>query len=256
MQKDDYPNEDELVLCTVTSVQFHSVFCKLDEYGKSGLIHISEVAPGRIRNIREFVEDGKKVVCKVLRVNKEKGHIDLSLRRVNEAQKRQKLNAVKQEQLVGKILEHVAKTTTEKIESLRNNLIEKTSEKYQSIFAVFEAVAKGELKLDSVMPKKIAEVLTAVIQQRIKPPEARISGEITISTTASDGIEKVKMLLAKPEGTTVYPIIKYLGAGKYLMSVTSEDYKKAEKIMKTAVDHILDEAKKNKITAEYERVEK
>src|SRR3989338_5359313 len=79
LKKEGFPEEDELVMCTVTQVQFHSVFVILDEYDKGGMIHISEVSPGRIRNIRDFVREGKKVVCKVLRVNKEKGHIDLSL---------------------------------------------------------------------------------------------------------------------------------------------------------------------------------
>ncbi|MEK6948847.1 MAG: S1 RNA-binding domain-containing protein, partial [Nanoarchaeota archaeon] len=58
LQKKGFPQEDELVLCTVTKVEFHSVFVTLDEYGKGGMIHISEVSPGRIRNIRDFVREG------------------------------------------------------------------------------------------------------------------------------------------------------------------------------------------------------
>src|SRR3989338_3106883 len=105
LEKKGFPAEEELVLCTVTNVQFHSVFVTLDEYNsRTGMIHISEVAPGRIRNIRDFVIEGKKVVCKVLRINQEKGHIDLSLRRVNESQKQLKLNEIKQEQFAENIL--------------------------------------------------------------------------------------------------------------------------------------------------------
>ena len=96
--KDGFPEENEAVMCTVTSVQYNSVFCTLDEYGKSGMIHISEVAPGRIRNIRDYVIEGKKVVCKVLRTDLERGHIDLSLRRVSEGQRRNLNMLLKQEQ--------------------------------------------------------------------------------------------------------------------------------------------------------------
>ena len=91
LKKEGFPEEDELVICTVTSVHHSSVFTNLDEYGRTGLIHISEISPGRIRNIRDYVVEGKKVVCKVLRVDKEKGHIDLSLRRVKEMQKKNKV---------------------------------------------------------------------------------------------------------------------------------------------------------------------
>jgi len=66
LKKTGFPEDEELVLCTVTGINPHSVFCTLDEYGgRTGMIHISEVAPGRIRNIREYVTKGKKVVCKV-----------------------------------------------------------------------------------------------------------------------------------------------------------------------------------------------
>ena len=40
--------EGKLSLCTVTKIHFHSVFVNMDEYGRTGLIHISEVSPGRI----------------------------------------------------------------------------------------------------------------------------------------------------------------------------------------------------------------
>src|SRR3990172_8630025 len=107
-KKQGYPQEDELVLCTVTSVQHHSVFANLDEYGKTGMIHISEVSPGRIRNIRDYVKEGKVVVCKVLRVYLERQQIDLSLRRVGESQRRQKVDQMKQEVKAEKILEMIA----------------------------------------------------------------------------------------------------------------------------------------------------
>src|SRR3990167_8225509 len=109
LKKEGFPEEDELVLCTVTKIFHNGVFVDLDEYAKGGMIHISEVSPGRIRNIRDFVVEGKKVVCKVLRVDGEKGHIDLSLRRVNEGQKKIKINEIKMEQRAEKIIEFAAK---------------------------------------------------------------------------------------------------------------------------------------------------
>ena len=117
-KKQGFPEENELVMCTVTKVQYHSVFVNLDEYEKGGMIHISEVSPGRIRNIRDFVKESKKVVCLVLRINKEKGHIDLSLRRVNEGQKRAKVDEIKKEQMAEKILEFVAKKLNKDIKDL------------------------------------------------------------------------------------------------------------------------------------------
>ena len=163
-KKQGFPEDEELVLCTVTAVQYHSVFAKLDEYDTTGLIHISEVAPGRIRNIRDFVVEGKKVVCKVLKVNKEKGHIDLSLRRVNDAQKRQKLNQIKQEQLAERIVENIAKQSKKDFVKLYNEVTDKLFEKYPTLFSAFDDVANDKLKLDKFFDKKLAADLTENIK--------------------------------------------------------------------------------------------
>ena len=107
---EEFPEEGDLVLCTISGIQHHAVFCRLDEYnGRTGMIHISEVVAGRVRNLKEYVKEGQKAVVKVLRVNREKGYIDLSLRRVNEGQRRQKMNQLKQLQLCRKIVSIVAK---------------------------------------------------------------------------------------------------------------------------------------------------
>src|SRR4030043_2126000 len=109
LRREGFPEEGELVLCTVVKIQYHAVTVILDQYyNKQGLIHISEVSAGRIRNIRDFVEENKKVVCKVIRVDPERGHIDLSLRRVNESQRRSKTDLIKQEQKAEKIIEVLA----------------------------------------------------------------------------------------------------------------------------------------------------
>lgn len=254
-KKDGLPQEDELVLCTVTNIQFHSVFVTMDEYGaKTGLIHISEVAPGRIRNMRDFVQEGKKVVCKVLAVNKEKGHVDLSLRRVNETQKRQKLNEVKEQQLAEKIIEHVAKQRGESVLELSSKLNEKLLEQYPNLFTAFIAVSKDEVMLDKVVDKKVAKDLTDAIKARIKPPEVELAGDIFLSSYASNGVVLIREALKQAASKDALPI-KYKGAGTYHLKVKSADYKSAEKIMKEIVDKVDKFADKNKIIFKFERAE-
>jgi translation initiation factor 2 subunit 1 len=254
-KKTGMPQEEELVLCTVTAVQYHSVFCSLDEYGKTGMIHISEVAPGRIRNIRDFVKEGKKVVCKVLRIHPDKGHIDLSLRRVNENQKRQKLNSIKQEQLAEKIIEHAAKQQLKKPEDIAALLSKELVPKYGGLFQAFEAVAQDALDLSKFIDKAMAKDITAAIKQRITPKEVTVDGDLTLLSYAPNGIDEVKEALHKAKDTVGKPKIRYKGAGTYHFSITSDDYKTAEKLLKTAVDAVLETAKAHKMQAEFVRAE-
>jgi len=254
LKKTGFPQSEELVLCTVTGVNPHSVFCTLDEYGgRTGMIHISEVAPGRIRNIREFVQEGKKVVCKVLQINKEKGHIDLSLRRVNQTQKTNKLNQIKQEQLAEKIIEYAAKQTGDSVLTLYNKLAEKLMPEYGTIFAAFEQASQDKLNLETAVDKKVAKLLTDAIKQRIKPPEVKISGDLKLTSYASDGVQEIKDVLAIATKAGVE--VRYLGAGTYHFEVIAEDYKDAEKTLAAAIDPIMEQAKEKDITAEWIRKE-
>src|SRR3989339_284478 len=70
----------DIIMCTVDRIVGSIVFVKIDGTNKEGSITFSEVSPGRIRNIRDFVIPKKKIICKVLRLSGD--HIGLSLRRV------------------------------------------------------------------------------------------------------------------------------------------------------------------------------
>lgn len=231
-QKEGFPEEGELVLCTVNNVQHHSVFVKLDEFGKSGMIHISEISPGRIRNIRDYVVEGKVIVCKVLRVNKEKGHIDLSLRRVSENQKRNKVNETKQEQKAEKIIEFVAKELKINKNELFNQIQEQIFKEYPNLYSCFEEVIYNEKLLSQLgIKKNIEKSLTEVIKQRIKPPEVEIKGKINLISNSSNGIEIVKNILIKIRDKHKI-ILKSVGGGIYSFIINDEDYKSAEKRLK------------------------
>ncbi len=253
LKKEGFPQEEEFVLCTVTNIQYHSVFVQLDEYGRTGLIHISEVSPGRIRNIRDFVKEGKKVVCKVLQINKEKGHIDLSLRRVTEAQKREKLNLIKQEQLAEKIIEQVAKLRGESVLTLYQKSSEKLLAKYPSLFAAFEDVVNGSLDLTTVLDKKLGKDMMDVIKLRMKAPQVKLAGDLSLASYADNGVVLIKELLGNAETEGV--VIRYKGAGNYRWELVAKDYKSAERTLKKVMDAFFHFVEKNKIIANFVRQE-
>ena len=253
-KKQGFPEESELVLCTVTSVQFHSVFVNLDEYGKGGMIHISEVSPGRIRNIRDFVKEGKKIVCKVLRINQEKGYIDLSLRRVNESEKRRKIDDVKKEQNAEKIVELAAGKIGVNTEELYKEISEKIKN-YASLHGFFEEVVKDGGVLEKLdIDKKRLKILGETINQRIKAAEVEITGKLKVATFAPDGVDIIKDSLKKAEEAAKGKIsINYLGSGVYRFMIKAPDYKIAEKIMKAATETAISYMAKQAGTAEFNR---
>lgn len=254
LKKTGFPQDEEFVLCTVTGINPHSVFCTLDEYGgRTGMIHISEIAPGRIKNIKEHVTIGKKIVTKVLQTNQERGHIDLSLRRVSEMQKRAKLNEIKQELLAEKMIEHAAKQQGLSLQQVFDKIAEKLIPEYGTIFFAFEQAAHDKINLEEIIDKKTAKILTDIVKSRIKPPEVRISGTLHLSSYAPNGVQEIKDCLVNITDSGAG--VKYLGAGGYLVEVIAEDYKTAEKKLKAGVENTEKFAKKHDMTFGWERKE-
>ncbi|MEA2037396.1 MAG: translation initiation factor IF-2 subunit alpha [Nanoarchaeota archaeon] len=239
LKKKNFPEEEELTLCTVTKVFHHGVFVDMDEYGKGGMIHISEVSPGRIRNIRDYVKEGKKVVCKVLRIDTEKGHIDLSLRRVNEGQKKGKINEIKQEQKAEKIIEFVAKQFNMDVKKLYEELSSKILEKYDLLHYCFEDIVKGEFSLGGLdIDKEKAEALTKLVMERMKPQEVFVGGELKLRSYMPDGVDVIKNTLKKAvQGGNID--LTYEGGGLYAIRSKANEYKDAEKILEKAVSNAL-----------------
>ncbi|MFH1399509.1 MAG: S1 RNA-binding domain-containing protein [Candidatus Woesearchaeota archaeon] len=231
------PEEGEVVWCTVTQVQHNSVFIKLDEYNIFGLIHISEVSPGRIRNLRDFVKEGKKVVCKILRVNKASQQVDVSLRRVTEVQRRNKVNQIKQEQKAESILEHIAKTLNRDHKQLYIELA-KALPDYEGLYPFFmdivnDAVSIPQLKLDT----KVADELVKVVKQRLKPRKVSIKGTLLLASNAPNGVEIIRDAIKKGMDEKVN--ISYLGAGKFAIEVVAPDYKVAEDVLDKSTNVII-----------------
>lgn len=230
-----FPDETELVSCTITSVQSHSVFVRIEKYGINGMIHISEVAPGRIRNIRDYVVEGKNVICKVLKVNPERGHVDLSLRRVSDSQRRNKINELKKEKLAEKLIEVVASNLDMDKKDLYKRIFDKSAEHFYLLFEGFSEIAKGTFDVkDFKLPKNIAAELKKVIQDRLKPEFVITRGKLSLASYAPDGVEIVKaaLKLAVSAGATV----KYTGGGIFSLSVKAPEYKKAETILENSAD--------------------
>jgi translation initiation factor 2 subunit 1 len=255
-RKSGFPKEGELVLCTVTQILFNSVFVNLDEYDHKAMLHISEVSPGRIRNLRDFVKEGKVIVCVVLRIHTDRGLIDVSLRRVNEGQRRNKLNQIKQEQMAEKIVEVVAKELKMDNLKLYNEITEILFEKYATLFDAFQDIVVNNNSLSKLgIRPEVDKAITDIVKLRIKPQKVNLCAKLTLGCYDSDGVEVVKNVLLDALKAKETVTIKYLGGGNYLLSFTSDDYKSGEKLLETITSQIEKNMKKHNGSFSYQRIE-
>lgn len=74
--------KDEIVEGLVTGIEQYGIFVSLDEY-YSGLIHISEISDGFVKDINNFVNIGETIKAKVLESDDDTFHVKLSIKNMN-----------------------------------------------------------------------------------------------------------------------------------------------------------------------------
>ena len=250
----EMPEQGEIILATITKVMDHGAYVTLDEYDDiQGFLHISEIAPGWIRSVSRFVRDGEKKVLLVKKVNAQRGDIDLSLKQVSKDQKKQKLKEVKKFEKGKTLLQNVqekAKLTDEEIEKLEDNIYSK----FDSVYDAFISI--GRNGIDSVKDLKLAKKTATIIEDicsKIKLPSVEIRGIMEITNNQSNGVEIIKKTLLdiiKKDSTID---ITYLGAPKYRLSITSEDFKSAEKLLKPIIEEVETSIAKKKGSFKFTR---
>lgn len=228
-RKQGFPEKGDVVLCNVDRIGYHSVFVTLIEYDNlRGLIKISEISPGRIRNIRDFVKEKSIVVCKVIYINNNSNLLEVSLRRVNTMQRRAKLNEMKEEQLAEKIISNVAKKLEIETENAYSQIQSKLSKSNVSLFQAFQQYIDNTFSLDDFdIESKILKTLKDEISKILSPTKVVLKGKYYINSYDSEGVNIIKN--AFRDAATDDFIVGYHGAGIYDVSIESKDYKVAEK---------------------------
>jgi len=244
------PEVGELVVATIVRISPYGAYATLDEYSDSeGLLHISEVSSRWVKNIRDHVRENQKTVLKVLRVDPEKRHIDLSLRRVNEREKREKLLRWKQERR-GRVLFDMA---AEKLGANREEAHEKVGllleDHFGSLYAGFESVAmEGEEALVKAnLPSEWVKVISEIAESKIKISLIKVKGTLELTCSKPNGVAvlidafKKARNIRKPDNSDVRIFV--IGAPKYRVEVLADNYKEAEKLLERAVSVALETIK-------------
>jgi len=183
----------DIVMCTVDRIIGTIVFVRIDGDGEGSII-MSEIAPGRIRNLRDYVVPKKKIICKVLRISGDR--IDLSLRRVTQKEQKEIREQYKQEKSYKSILKTIL---GEKADKIIKEILNQ-----EKIYEFLEEAKENSKKLEKIVgkedSKKILEILNAQKQKK-----AIVKKEIFLTTTKPNENHNVsiKKINVKRKGNNV-----------------------------------------------------
>lgn len=251
-EKEEFPESGDLVIATVKTIAPYGAYVTLDEYSnKEGLLHISEVSSTWVKNIRDHVREGQKVVLKVLRVDIEKDHIDLSLRRVSGPERKEKLLRWKHDRKAESLLKIAAEKLGITPEEIYEKAGRKIEDSYRGLYEGLEEASElGEEALTKAgVPSNIAKGLSEIAQTKIRIPKVTIRGILELICFKPNGVEIIRKALINAKTSEKPPDAKIeiyvIGTPRYRVEIKARNYKDAERLLNGVTETVIQTIEKN-----------
>lgn len=239
-----FPEVDQLVMVQVKSIEDMGAYVQLLEYDNiEGMILLSELSRRRIRSVQKILRVGRNEVVVVMRVDPEKGYIDLSKRRVSPEDLVKCEEQYEKGKAVDSILTQVAKKRDMDAEKLYEMIAWPLSKTYGHAYEAFRlSISESDniftpLNLDP----SILSDLQSVIARRLTPKPVKIRADVEVKCFAYQGIESIRKALKAGEAlsTEEIPIkIRLVAPPLYVISTTSTDKQAALGLMERCVEVI------------------
>ncbi len=253
-----FPEEGEIVVVEVKKVLNYGAFVELLEYDRlAGFIHISQVASRWVKNIRNHVRENQVRAATVLSVDRQKNQVDLSLTKVSAQRQREKIEEWKQFKRSKKLLEVLAKKKKKSFDEGWKAVAEPLIEEYGSLSEGFRQIAMQGSNAAKGISKEWLKDVVEMVEKSISIPKKTVEGIFSLKSYEANGFEVIKNALSegKKQAKGVEVELFYKGGGNYVLRVSADDYKKAEKEMEKVKEKVIELVEKGKGIVEFKKKE-
>ncbi len=227
-----FPELEEVVIVNVTQVGEMGAYVTLLEYDNiEGMIQLSELSRRRIRSIARLVRVNRTEIVMVLRVDKEKGYIDLSKRRVDPEDVAKCEDRYNKAKAVNSVMRYIAKEQKMNIELIYQQIGWPLYKQYGHAYDAFKAALTDSSKdifegtgieIEDDTRKKLFDY----VKRRLAPQPVKVRCDIDVTCFTYEGIDAIKSALRAGEatGTEISPIkIHLIAPPSYVMTTTTLD---------------------------------
>merc|ERR1711862_408756 len=254
-----YPEIDDVVMVNVRSIADMGAYVHLLEYNNiEGMILLSELSRRRIRSLNKLLRVGRNEVVMVLRVDREKGYIDLSKRRVSPEDVAACEDRFSKAKAVHGVLRHLAEKRKLYLSDLYECIGWPLYRKYGHAYDAFKlaladeqansnnpsnATSTTDPLEDLDIPNDLKEELKTYIRRRLAPQPIKIRSDVEVSCYTYEGIDAIRdaLFAAMDIGTESMPIkIKLIAPPIYVLSTTTLDKEIGINLLTKAIQVIKD----------------
>jgi len=250
MYEQQYPEVDDYVIVEVKSIEEMGAYVALKEYNDiEGMILLSELSRRRIRSINKIIRVGRLETVVVLRVDPEKGYIDLSKRRVTEEDALKCEEKYNKSKAVHSIMRNVAEQVHEDPEALYSKIGWPLYKKYGHAYDGFKTfLTEPDTVLAGLdVSEDIVRALRTNIKRRLTPLPVRARADIEVTCFGYEGVDAIRRALKKGEATSIpeAPIkVKLVAPPLYVVVTTAPNKDTAFKVLNLAIDAVKEEITK------------
>eukprot|EP00658_Telonema_sp_P-2_P005918 TRINITY_DN12232_c0_g1_i2.p1 TRINITY_DN12232_c0_g1~~TRINITY_DN12232_c0_g1_i2.p1 ORF type:complete len:347 (+),score=99.56 TRINITY_DN12232_c0_g1_i2:65-1105(+) len=253
MYEQKFPEVEDVVIVQVRSIADMGAYVHLLEYNNiEGMILLSELSRRRIRSINKLIKVGRCEQCIVLRVDKEKGYIDLSKRRVSQEDMEAHEEKYSKAKTVHSIMRHCAERVETPLEELYEGIAWPLTNKYPSVHDAFVRSISDwdEVFGETEMNEHLEESLRSQITRKLSPAAIKIRADFEITCFSYEGIDAIKAALFAGEAagsTENAPVkVRLIAPPLYVMMTSSMNKAAGIEAMQKAIAAITEEITKRK----------
>ena len=242
-----FPEIESVVMVNVRNIADMGAYVSLMEYNNiEGMILLSELSRRRIRSIHKLIRVNRNEVVMVLRVDKEKGYIDLSKRRVSPEDVAACEDRFNKAKAVHGVLRHVAERRKYHLQDLYEKIGWPLYKKYGHAYDAFKLAISddknaGDPFADIDVPEDLKEEIKMYILRRLAPQPTKIRSDIEVSCFTYEGIDAIREALfaGMAQGTENSQIkIKLIAPPIYVLSTTTLEKDVGIALLNKAIDAI------------------
>lgn len=235
IRKDKFPKEGDAVVVKIASIDNDIVKAELLEYGDTpGLILGSELSKKRFKSVVQVTKPGNIEVCQVLKVEEERGFIDLSLKRVSDSEKAECREGFSKAKLAYQIIARVSKQTGQSIQELYENWAYSKESEYGTLFSYF-VHARGDLETLNGEPN--GDYIKKIIEDQFKASTYKVRADVDV-TCISRGVNGIKEAFNKAIEQDKTLEVCLLKSPTYSIVRVSDDKDEAFRIVNAACEAV------------------
>jgi translation initiation factor 2 subunit 1 len=189
-------------MVNVRQIAEMGAYVHLLEYNNiEGMILLSELSRRRIRSIQKLIRVGRSEVVVVLRVDKEKGYIDLSKRRVSAEDIQKCEEKYGKSKAVHSIMRYVAEKVDTSLEDLYTRIAWPLYRRFEHAYDAFKLAIGDTEKILGALHVRENEMkeLEVIIRRRLAPQPVKIRSDIEVTCFSYEGIDAIRAALKAGE---------------------------------------------------------